>query len=91
MAKIDFYDFCLYKDFEKQGVARNCGKATDFRGQIFLGCYWAHGSTFKRSLLIIGEKNFFLNHPNADHQIGLNEVINMVYFIFNLNAYFWRN
>ena len=52
-------DFCLYKDFAKQGVARSCGKATDFRTQIFLGCYWAHGSTFKRSLLIIGEKKFF--------------------------------
>ena len=25
------------------------------------------------------------------HQIGLNEVINMMYFIFNLNAYFSRN
>ena len=58
-----FYDFCLYKDFAKQGVARSCGKATDFRAQIFLGCYWAHESTFKRSLLIIGEKKFFLNHP----------------------------
>ena len=61
--KIDFYDFCLYEDFAKQGVAESCGKATDFRVQIFLGCYWAHGSNFKRSFLIIGEKNF-LNHPN---------------------------
>ena len=25
------------------------------------------------------------------HQIGLNELINMMYFIFNLNAYFSRN
>ena len=57
--KIDFYDFCLYKDFAKQGMARSCGKATDFRAQIFLGCYWEHGSTFKWSLLIIGEKKFF--------------------------------
>ena len=61
--KIDFYDFCLNKDLAKQGVARSCGKATDFGAQIFLGCYWAHGSTFERSLLIIGEKNF-LDHPN---------------------------
>ena len=57
--KIDFYDFCLYNDFAKQGVTRSCGKATNFRAQIFLGRYWAHGSTFKRSLLIIGEKFFF--------------------------------
>ena len=35
--KIDFYEFCLYKDLTKQGVARSCGKATDFRAQIFLG------------------------------------------------------
>ena len=89
--KIDFYDYCLYKDFAKQGVARSCGKATDLRAQTFLGCYWAHGSTFKRSLLIIGEKKFFLNHPNVHHQIGLNELINMMYFIFNLNAYFSHN
>ena len=58
--KIDFYDFCLYKDIAKDGVARSCGKATDFRAQIFLGCYFAHGSTLKRSLLIIREKEFFL-------------------------------
>ena len=41
-------------------MARSCGKATDFRAQIFLGCYWVTGSIFKRSLLIIGEKKFFL-------------------------------
>ena len=38
-SKIDFYDFCLYKDFAKQGVVRSWSKVTDFRAQIFLGCY----------------------------------------------------
>ena len=31
------------------------------------------------------------SHMYVHHQIGLNELINMMYFIFNLNAYFSRN
>ena len=30
-------------------------------------------------------------HMYAHHQVRLNELINMMYFIFNLNAYFSRN
>ena len=30
-------------------------------------------------------------HMYVHHQIRLNELINMMYFIFNLNAYFSRN
>ena len=30
------------------------------------------------------------SHIYVHHQIGLNELINMMYFIFNLNAYFSR-
>ena len=34
---------------------------------------------------------FRKSHMYAHHQIRLNELINMMYFIFNLNAYFSRN
>ena len=34
---------------------------------------------------------FTKSHMYVYHQIGLNELINMMYFIFNLNAYFSRN
>ena len=34
---------------------------------------------------------FRKSHMYVHHQIGLNELINMMYFIFNLNAYFLRN
>ena len=34
---------------------------------------------------------FRKSHMYVHHQIGLNELINMMYFIFNLNAYFSRN
>ena len=34
---------------------------------------------------------FRKSHMNVHHQIRLNELINMMYFIFNLNAYFSRN
>ena len=34
---------------------------------------------------------FIKSHMYAHHQIRLNELINMMYFIFNLNAYFSRN
>ena len=34
---------------------------------------------------------FRKSHMYAHHQIQLNELINMMYFIFNLNAYFSRN
>ena len=34
---------------------------------------------------------FRKSHMYVYHQIGLNELINMIYFIFNLNAYFSRN
>ena len=34
---------------------------------------------------------FRKSRMNVHHQIGLNELINMIYFIFNLNAYFSRN
>ena len=34
---------------------------------------------------------FRKNDMYVQHQIGLNELINMMYFIFNLNAYFSRN
>ena len=39
-----------------------------------------------------GWSGFFRkSHMYVHHQIGLNELINMMYFIFNLNAYFSRN
>ena len=34
---------------------------------------------------------FRKSHMYVHHKIGLNELINMMYFIFNLNAYFSRN
>ena len=34
---------------------------------------------------------FGKSHMYVHHQIGLNELINMMYFIFNLNAYFSRD
>ena len=34
---------------------------------------------------------FRKSHMYVHHQIRLNELINMMYFIFNLNAYFSRN
>ena len=39
-----------------------------------------------------GWSGFFRkSHMYVHHQIGLNELINMMYFIFNLNVYFSRN
>ena len=35
-----------------------------FRTKMFLACYWAPWSTFKMSLVIIGEKKCFLNRPS---------------------------
>ena len=34
---------------------------------------------------------FRKSHMYAHHQIRLNELIDMMYFIYNLNAYFSRN
>ena len=34
---------------------------------------------------------FRKSHMYVHHQIGLNELINMMNFIFNLNAHFSRN
>ena len=34
---------------------------------------------------------FRKSHMYVHHQIHVNELINMMYFIFNLNAYFSRN
>ena len=39
--------------------------------KFFLGSHWAHGSTFKQSLLIVGEKNFF-EPPTVTVYIPLN-------------------
>ena len=41
----------------------------------------------------VGGVVFFFrkSHMYVHHQIGLNELINMMFFIFNLNAYFSRN
>ena len=39
-----------------------------------------------------GRSGFFRkSHMYVHHQTGLNELINMMYFIFNLNAHFSRN
>ena len=50
---------------QKQSVATCQDKMTDYRAKIFFGGYWAPGSTFKHSLVIIREKKSFLNLPNA--------------------------
>ena len=65
---------------------------TNFRAQTFLGCYWAHGSTFKRSLLIIGEKKLFLNHPSVQYTVGVAQksriFLRTVYNIYSI-AILW--
>ena len=43
------------------------------------GVEWSGVEFFRKSVMYV------------HHQIGLNGLINMMYFIFNLNAYFSRN
>ena len=63
----------------EKNILNSSVECVEWSGVEWSGVEWSGVVFFRKS------------HMYAHHQIRLNELINMMYFIFNLNAYFSRN